>query len=591
MTRGSPWAAAMLEDLMSVETESVEKEAESLSEPEADERREAAGRRIPFDGLVEVGGALGPSFEAQAVDVSKEGIHLRTAYLPEVGQSLTCRFDAGGREVLAPGEVVWRHEESRGGEFAVRFGELDQESQDALAIAVDPRPACVPRDPGARVRLHIEGLDSPMRARVKGASHAELRVGSELGFLQVGKQLELEDASTGGKRPACIDKVEVEIDPASKIPQLVVTLRYSDTSPEEVTSAPALGSEPRPSSSGASPGASLKVEGTPEPTVIDDEAKGSSAEQLHSEASAPANMKSALARGAAKVTPAVMKFAKRAIVTFGLLAARARGADGSAVPTRRTTAPAPGGGLHASGRRVVRSHPALEAIAASPPFWQNKRVLALAAATACAVILVIFALRKPASPSASVPPVVDTAPPQGSVPPSVPATTAAATEPAFAAQPPPVASSDQEAKSPLSSSSGESDHGYSKPVHVTPFGNGSVAHGNLLRIKMDGAIEKIEGASTPTGFTVVIPNRRSLEAAAPLAARDVRIASMRVTNEAHGAELSVTFKDGVPNYQVRAKGDTLEIVLASAGRVLDSSSPRSPLKPVANKNTRLNHAH
>jgi hypothetical protein len=66
---------------------------------------------------------------------------------------------------------------------------------------------------------------------------------------------------------------------------------------------------------------------------------------------------------------------------------------------------------------------------------------------------------------------------------------------------------------------------------------------------------------------------------------------MRVTNEANGAELSVTFKDGVPNYQVRAKGDTLEIVLATAGRVFDGSSPRSPLKPVANKNTRLNHAH
>jgi hypothetical protein len=160
---------------MSVETESVDQEA-SMSEPETDERREAASRRIPFDGLVEVGGALGPSFEAQAVDVSKEGIHLRTAYLPEVGQSLTCRFDAGGREVLAPGEVVWRHEESRGGEFAVRFGELDQESRDALAIAVDPRPACVPRDPGARVRLHIEGLDS---CRAQGRQRARLPSGRQ----------------------------------------------------------------------------------------------------------------------------------------------------------------------------------------------------------------------------------------------------------------------------------------------------------------------------------------------------------------------------------------------------------------------------
>jgi hypothetical protein len=105
---------------------------------------------------------------------------------------------------------------------------------------------------------------------------------------------------------------------------------------------------------------------------------------------------------------------------------------------------------------------------------------------------------------------------------------------------------------------------------------------------MDGPIEKIEGASTPTGFTVVIPNRRSLEAAAPLASRDGRIATMRVTNEAHGAELAVTFKDGVPNYQVRAKGDTLEIALAAAGRASESSGGARPLlKPVANKTRRL----
>jgi len=101
----------MLEDLMSVENESVEHEQEG----EAEERREALGRRIPFDGLVEVGGALGPAFEAQAVDVSRDGMHLRTAYLPEIGQPLTCRFGAAGCEVLASGEVIWRHEEGRGG--------------------------------------------------------------------------------------------------------------------------------------------------------------------------------------------------------------------------------------------------------------------------------------------------------------------------------------------------------------------------------------------------------------------------------------------------------------------------------------------
>jgi hypothetical protein len=102
-------------------------------------------------------------------------------------------------------------------------------------------------------------------------------------------------------------------------------------------------------------------------------------------------------------------------------------------------------------------------------------------------------------------------------------------------------------------------------AHVAPFGNASVTHGNVLRLKMDGDIEKIEGDGLPTGFSVVLPGRRSLEPAAPLAARDSRIASIRVANDGSGAELTVAFKDGVPNYQVRAKGDELEIVLAAAG--------------------------
>jgi hypothetical protein len=562
----------MLEDLMSVETQSVN------PEPEADERREALGERIAFDALVEVGGALGPAFEAQAVDLSKDGMHFRTAYLPEVGQPLTFRFDAGGREVLASGEVVWRREEGRGGEFAVRFNELDAESREALARIIDPQPTCEPKDPGARVRLHIDGLGSPMRARVKGAAATELTVASELGFLQVGKQLELEDATTGGKRAARIDKVEVEIDPATKIPQLVVTLRYEDASSPSLERA-AAGEAPR-----AAARTGLRADGTPEPSTIDD-AAGAVANEDEGIAGVPLGMKSAFAEGAAKITPAMTKLAKRAIVTLALLVARAKKSDAASAPPRRTTAPPPGGGLHASGRHVVRSTPAVELVSLPPSAWRGKRALALTAAAACAVVLCVLAMRKSAPHEANLSPLVEPAPsPQGSLPPSIPAATAAAGEAALASQAAPASPTDHDTTP--SSSGGDSDHGHGKPLHVAPFGSGPVAHGNLLHIKMDGPIEKIEGASTPTGFTVVIPNRRSLEAAAPLAARDGRIASMRVTNEAHGAELAVTFKDGVPNYQVRAKGDTLEIVLATLGHVLENDSPRPLLKPVAAKTKR-----
>jgi hypothetical protein len=87
----------------------------------------------------------------------------------------------------------------------------------------------------------------------------------------------------------------------------------------------------------------------------------------------------------------------------------------------------------------------------------------------------------------------------------------------------------------------------------------------MIQLKMDGVIESLEGAQQPTGFVVKIPGRKSLEPASPLAARDSRIAAMKVTNGPSGAELTVVFKDGVPTYRVSAHADTLVIALAVPG--------------------------
>src|SRR6266487_4903389 len=98
------------------------------------ERRDARSMRVAFDSIVEIGNELDPgaAFEAESVDLSVSGMHLRTAYLPEIGQSLLCRFTGGVQEVSAEAEVVWRKEEPRGGEFGVRFTSLDGSSAEAL---------------------------------------------------------------------------------------------------------------------------------------------------------------------------------------------------------------------------------------------------------------------------------------------------------------------------------------------------------------------------------------------------------------------------------------------------------------------------
>jgi hypothetical protein len=529
-----------------------------------DERRAPGAARQPFDALVEVGGALGPTFEAQAVNVSEEGMQLRTAYLPEAGQTLTCRFDAGpGHNVLASGEVVWAQGAEEGGEFGVRFTDVDPESVAALK-GICGVEGDSPVQAGSKVRLHIDGLASPMRAKIRDAQESAVTVGSDLGFLQVGRPLELEDAQSGQKRPANIDRVDIVIDPTSHVPQLVVTLRYSDFAAGQVavpmrkTLAPEMVAGPQ-----ASVEPSIDVE-------------------------MAAQMKGAFARGMAAVGPAMSRFAQRAKTTAVLLANRPSKSWEDASGARRTTAPAPGGGLHTSGRRVVRGEAApssadLQTAALKVPMLKHRAVITgavLAVAIAGALVLKkgrhepAADTSPPASRVAVAPPVAAPAP--DPTPQPAPVLAAA---PVAAPAPAPVAAADETADR----------NEPKKHVRVAPFSNGPVHHGNIMRLKMDAPLEAIEGAQQPTGFTVKLPGRKSLEAAAPLAARDSRIASIKVSNDPAGAELTVTFKDGVPNYRVSAKGDMLVIALAAPGTV-DTAEAKKDDKDVRIAK-RTKHSH
>lgn len=538
------------------------------------DRRTLGASRIPFEALVEVGGALGPSFEAQAVNISEEGMQLRTAYLPEQGQPLTCRFDAGpGQSVLASGEVIWTEQAGKGGEFGIRFTDMDPESIDVLRrmCGVSQDAAAQPAAAGSKVRLHIDGLASPMRARVKGSINGDVTVGSDLGFLQVGKELDLEDAASGKKRPARIDRVDVAVDPTSHIPQLVVTLRYADEA-DTATAHDAPKIDPIPID-----------EEAPQPAMHAQSMKADDSD-LESVEKASRDMKGAFARGVSAIGPAFAKIATRAKTTVALLAAkRAAGAIDDRDSPRRTTAPAPGGGLHTAGRRVIRgeSIDSSEEATMEPKFKVTKRKVAIAGAVVVALTLGVIAMRKPhAQPAATADATTSMS---AAVSPVLTATAHLPTLPkpldpvsANIGSPPPMAGAPGAPMptGPMAMGSapeadsvgGANPKDKKKHGKVTPFGNGAVSHGNILHLKMDGAVDQIQGAQQPTGFTVKIPGRKSIEAAGPLAARDGRIAAVKVTNDPAGAELTFTFKDGVPNYQVRAKGDTLEIALAPAGK-------------------------
>lgn len=403
-----------------------------------EDRRDAKSLRIPFEAIVELGDDdPGAAFEAQGVNLSPSGMHLRTAYLPEVGQSLLCRFGSGAQEIQAEADVVWTKHAARGGEFGIRFTNVDGASAAALMDMCGPPPtetteenSSVTRteaDEGTRVRLHIDGLSSPMKARVRGAVGKELLVGSNLEFLKVGRPIELENVDDGGKRPAHIDRVDVELDRESRVPQLVVTLRYDDMSADPPPVVPFPASPPPyfpPSpvvsvpvtSDAASEAPTIEKVAVsappPPPAVIPVPATAKAVasdpddDQTPEEIELAKMMRSRASVAASDAMVKVAALGVRARAAFGEALGKAlsksrSGATAGEAP-RRKTSPPPGGALHASGKRVVRESEESggddETVDKQPKFGRKKMVLAGGATAVVALSAIGLLSRSPAAP-------------------------------------------------------------------------------------------------------------------------------------------------------------------------------------------------
>ncbi len=580
------------------------------------ERRTAGGRRVPVKTIVEIGvGEAGSAaFEAESVDITTAGMRLRTAYLPEVGEPLVCRFDLSGKEVVVEAAVVWRNEEACGGDFGVRFSDVDQTSLEALhaytgetpepcdaadEVEVEHPPARMQR--GTRVRLHIEGLGSPMKARVRDATSCEAMVGSNLEFLKIGRPLDLENIDAGDKRGARIERVNIEVDPSSNIPQLVVTMRYLDA-PEQQDDEPLQdAADHREAPRADEPRARFADD-------IED-----SDEELARKAGKPDAIWTRL-RG---VGPTLAAFGGKAkdVVTHALEKARTRAtqhADDAPRAPMRTTSPPPAGGLKTAGRKLVREDLETDGDMAKPNVLRKipKRAAFIGVAAFIVLFAVIAVARKSSAPptaatsrtDSSASAAADLAPaiPAGALVANIPLfgpTPMSTTEPAAlpggkapaaaaAATPPPddklaaaaaaangsdsdsASSDDDSSDSDSSGDNAQSDKANSSAKGgkgPKSFAHGKVHHPVVLNVHMANAIKGVHGVSTPMGFTVHVDGAQSKDAVGGLAHKDPRIASIKVANKGSGADLTVQFKDGVPAYAVRAAGSNLQIAIGRAG--------------------------
>lgn len=604
------------------------------------ERRAGEGKRVHFEALVAVGEMVGGGFEAESIDVSPEGMRLRTAFLPAVGDKLVCRFDGMGAEVVAEGEVIWKNQEARGGEFGMRFVDLDPDTAEAVramcgSLGSEEEEAPAPEAPqvprGARVRLHIEGLGSPMKARVREAAAKELEVGSNLEFLKVGRALELEDVDQGKRREATIAHVKVDIDPATNVPQLVVSLRYDKEPSAEAIAPKHRGDRPeksekrvsaRPPSAPSTRRASEtlasekaeKTDRSAEPRQSRASLSGaeaSSADDVdgdESEAPPGVGARAAMAGRAVagKVGPALAGVSARAKTALGGILAAVqkkrveRAETAKADAPRRTTSPAPGGALKSEGRRLVRDDGEEESNdEAPPPAMRGPRRAAVGAAMGLILVLAIFGVSRamtshgttatsadsastsaPALPSgepsaapaalaanaanngaAGTPtanvPLFGATPLSTTEPVPAPSSSALAAAPGAPGANAPDAADGEDDGAPAAAGDGKSG------APLKEWGQGTVAHPVTLKLKMDGPIERINGAAGAMGFTISIPDRRSVSATTDLARKDKRLSSVNVVNTSHGAEVTLQFKDGVPPYLAKVKGDRLEIALGS----------------------------
>jgi hypothetical protein len=422
---------------------------------DAQERRAKGASRIPLETLVEIcGNEPGiPAFEAEAIDVSARGMHVRTAYLPEQGAPLVCRFEDRGREIVVEGLVAWRKESAKGGDFGVAFTALDARSVDALRNLVKTNQGEADDSDaaqGSRVRLHIEGLGSPMKARIRAGGTQKVQVGSSLEFLKVGRRLEIEDLDAGGRRIAHIDGVEIVVDARTSVPQLVVALRYEGV--EEDTPQPTvtdLGADPARAASvridpakvtlepAPAAAASAMREDSPTPSGDvpaatdgdDDAAEARSATDADSDdpddddddvdAAVPATTRAARRLGsAAENAGSVARDASVAAARLGSSAWKGMGKlfgeastkvlsfrkARAAEPKRRTTAPAPEGPVSLEGKRLrpqssSRLSESDEPAKAPAPKLTKKRVATGAAAAVLLASVGAFALKSGSAPA------------------------------------------------------------------------------------------------------------------------------------------------------------------------------------------------
>ncbi len=200
------------------------------------DRRNVQRERVPLRLSAELGhGDFEDPFAADVVNLSKGGLSMRAACLPDIGSRLSCRFRCvpSGALVCAEGEVVWAHlDGENSGEFGLAFVDLDPKTEWLIEEMIAEQVACgggalarSPVDVAAPVTtLVLEGSREAIDARLALDGDDVAVFEQELQLLRVGRGVRAETDGFGG-RSGSIAAVQLRM--VGSVPMLAVTVEFA----------------------------------------------------------------------------------------------------------------------------------------------------------------------------------------------------------------------------------------------------------------------------------------------------------------------------------------------------------------------------
>lgn len=121
------------------------------------------------------------------------------------------------------------------------------------------------------------------------------------------------------------------------------------------------------------------------------------------------------------------------------------------------------------------------------------------------------------------------------------------------------------AKAPLTAAGAKSPRAGSDDKFAgggSVFGSKQVPNAQRYVLRTNSPVTILHGKSDPGGFTVIAPNTRAIDKAAPIALANQAVSRAKIINRGGYAELSVRFADGrSPAYRVSAQQTGLEVLI------------------------------